>query len=377
MPFLGKTPAQGFVNSVTKDDFTPNGTTTAFTLSKSPATVNEIEVYVGNVRQEPTDAYSVSGTTLTMTEAPATGTNFYVMHIGGTTQSSTTLPGGSVVPGALSVSGDLAVDTSAFFVDASTNKVGIGTASPSQELDISSTNPAVRLTDTTTSGLYHDLVSFGNDLRFSADGGDVQADTNIEFYVDNAEKMRITSDGHVGIGTTPATTFHAKRDNDNQLTATIENNGSATTGRHVLKLISSGTGSGTKLLELQSAGGSTTRLEVLADGRGLSQFTAKAWMRYDQDHNIVRDSHNVSSVTDHSLGVFTMNFSNNMGNNHYCVQATGHYGGSTNDMGIIQWADQSDLTTSSAKFYFISQINNGTSGTLYDVEEAMILIFGD
>ena len=107
MPFLGKTPAQGFVNSVTKDDFTPNGTTTAFTLSKSPATVNEIEVYVGNVRQEPTDAYSVSGTTLTMTEAPATGTNFYVMHIGGTTQSSTTLPGGSVVPGALSVSGTL------------------------------------------------------------------------------------------------------------------------------------------------------------------------------------------------------------------------------------------------------------------------------
>ncbi len=36
MPFLGKTPAQGFVNSVTKDDFTPNGTTTAFTLSKAP-----------------------------------------------------------------------------------------------------------------------------------------------------------------------------------------------------------------------------------------------------------------------------------------------------------------------------------------------------
>jgi hypothetical protein len=122
------------------------------------------------------------------------------MHIGGTTQSSTTLPGGSVVPGALSVSGDLAVDTSAFFVDASTNKVGIGTASPGQELDISSTNPAVRLTDTTTSGLYHDLVSFGNDLRFSADGGGVEADTNIEFFIDNSEKMRITSDGFV---TTP------------------------------------------------------------------------------------------------------------------------------------------------------------------------------
>ena len=88
MPFLGKTPAQGFVNSVTKDDFTPNGTTTAFTLSKSPATVNEIEVYVGNVRQEPTDAYSVSGTTLTMTAAPASGVNFYVLFIAGVHESA-------------------------------------------------------------------------------------------------------------------------------------------------------------------------------------------------------------------------------------------------------------------------------------------------
>ena len=125
MPFLGKTPAQGFVNSVTKDDFTPNGTTTAFTLSKAPATVNEIEVYVGNVRQEPTDAYSVSGTTLTMTEAPATGTNFYVMHIGGTTQSSTVLPGGSTVPGALSVSGAL---TSGALTAASVTSTGNVTA---------------------------------------------------------------------------------------------------------------------------------------------------------------------------------------------------------------------------------------------------------
>jgi hypothetical protein len=102
MPFIGKTPAQGFVNSVTKDDFTPNGTTTAFTLSKTPATANEIEVYVGNVRQEPTSSYSVSGATLTMTEAPATGTNFYVMHIGGTTQSSTVVGDGTVTSAKLS-----------------------------------------------------------------------------------------------------------------------------------------------------------------------------------------------------------------------------------------------------------------------------------
>ena len=309
MPFLGKTPAQGFVNSVTKDDFTPNGTTTAFTLSKSPATVNEIEVYVGNVRQEPTDAYSVSGTTLTMTEAPATGTNFYVMHIGGTTQSSTTLPGGSVVPGALSVSGDLAVDTSAFFVDASTNKVGIGTASPGQELDISSTNPAVRLTDTTTSGLYHDLVSFGNDLRFSADGGGVQADTNIEFYIDNAEKMRITS-----------------------------------------------------------------------DGRGLSQFTAKAWVNFNGSGTLaVNDSHNVSSVTDHEVGNYSINFANNMANANYSSTITSGNWETTNEDSYTAaslYDTSSGQTTAKQKFRTIRLRFDGNT-VFKDPKTVCATFFGD
>jgi len=81
-------------------------------------------------------------------------------------------------------------------IDSSGN-VGIGTSSPSQELDISSANPAVRLTDTSTSGLYHEVVSYGNDLRFSADGGNVEGSTNIEFFIDGDEKMRIESNGRI------------------------------------------------------------------------------------------------------------------------------------------------------------------------------------
>ena len=87
MPFLGKSPTAGFA-SIVKDDLTPDGSTTAFTLSKQVANANDIAVFVGNVRQEPTDAYSVSGTTLTMTAAPASGLNFYVLHIAGTLESS-------------------------------------------------------------------------------------------------------------------------------------------------------------------------------------------------------------------------------------------------------------------------------------------------
>ena len=79
MPYLGNQPAANFA-SVTKDTFSGNASTTAFTLSKA-ATTNGVAVFVENVRQIPTTAYSVSGTTLTFTAAPPSGTNnIYVLH---------------------------------------------------------------------------------------------------------------------------------------------------------------------------------------------------------------------------------------------------------------------------------------------------------
>jgi hypothetical protein len=80
MPYVGNSPASNFA-SVTKDTFSGDGSTVAFTLSKA-ATTNGVAVFVENVRQEPTTAYAVSGTTLTFTAAPvsASGNNIYVMH---------------------------------------------------------------------------------------------------------------------------------------------------------------------------------------------------------------------------------------------------------------------------------------------------------
>ena len=95
MPFIGTTPTQGFVSAVNKQSFTGNGSTTAFTLSHSVSNANDLEVFVGNVRQEPTAAYSAAGTTLTMTEAPATGLNFYVIFKN-KAQVTTTPPDNSV-----------------------------------------------------------------------------------------------------------------------------------------------------------------------------------------------------------------------------------------------------------------------------------------
>ena len=61
--------------------FNGDGSTTDFTLDSAPNSTLDIEVFVGNVRQDPNSAYTVSGTTLAFTGAPPSGTNnIYVVH---------------------------------------------------------------------------------------------------------------------------------------------------------------------------------------------------------------------------------------------------------------------------------------------------------
>jgi hypothetical protein len=65
-----------------KDTFSGNGSTTAFTMSIAPASVNAIIVVVSGITQDPS-TYTISGTTLTFSGAPPTGTsNISVRHLG-------------------------------------------------------------------------------------------------------------------------------------------------------------------------------------------------------------------------------------------------------------------------------------------------------
>ena len=80
MPYLG-TAAQGTFGTGTKDRFSGDNSNTSFTMSRSVGNANDIDVFVENVRQEPSIAYTVSGTTLSFTGTPATGSNnIYVVH---------------------------------------------------------------------------------------------------------------------------------------------------------------------------------------------------------------------------------------------------------------------------------------------------------
>ena len=132
MPYLGNTPSTSF-STVVKDTF--NGGSTAYTLSKV-ATTNSVSVFVENVRQEPTSAYSVSGTTLTFTATSPSGTgNIYVLHMNPTTTTThpaaqnLTAVDGTFTGAFTSVGIDDNADATSITIDSSEN-VGIKTTTP-------------------------------------------------------------------------------------------------------------------------------------------------------------------------------------------------------------------------------------------------------
>ena len=80
MSYIGNTPSETF-HTATSQVFDGDGSTTAFTLEKRVNRAEDLEVFVNNIQQQPTVAYSANNTTLTFTEAPDSATgNIYVVY---------------------------------------------------------------------------------------------------------------------------------------------------------------------------------------------------------------------------------------------------------------------------------------------------------
>ena len=85
MPFIGNQPALSYT-SFAKQDFTTSATT-SYTLDNPVANANELALFINFVRQEPTTAYSASGTSLTLTVATSASDDMYCVYLGKAVQT--------------------------------------------------------------------------------------------------------------------------------------------------------------------------------------------------------------------------------------------------------------------------------------------------
>lgn len=205
-----------------------NGSTTAFTLSIAPASVNSIDVQISGVSQSP-QTYSVSGTTLTFSAAPPSGTNNIVVRHLGVAGIPNVPSAGSVVPSSIGTGYSL-WNLSGSDINYTAGNVGIGTSSPGAKLDVGgnakftgvSTNAvSISTTNTNNSGYYtlnaygtngdgvtgwanstvfESIPASGGNFALSAYGGTMIFQTG----TGRTERMRIDSSGNLLVGTTVA-----------------------------------------------------------------------------------------------------------------------------------------------------------------------------
>ena len=193
--------------------FNGDGSTTDFTLDVAPASTLDIEVFVGNVRQDPNSAYTLSGTTLSFTGAPPSGTNnIYVVHQAksvGTIDPPATISTAQTFSSTLTASGALTAnggvvfnedsadvdfrvesdnDTHAVFVNGANGNIGLGTASPDADLHIEPT------TGNTNASLV--LSDSGRTQYFRIQNNET-SDTLVVNSADSADVLKIDSAGHI------------------------------------------------------------------------------------------------------------------------------------------------------------------------------------
>jgi hypothetical protein len=205
------------------DSMTGDGSDVTLTLSVAPVSENNVQVYIDGVYQSKSN-YSISGTTLTFTTAPPSGTA--VEAITHTQTSINTPANGSVAPASIA-SGDFYFDTDTLYIDATNNRVGIGTSSPTATLDVTSASSDavfLRSSNATTSNVYitNTNATTGNtaNLYFApannVAGSQISSIAIEDFSVSAnrtadlafstrlngtmSERMRIDSSGNIGIG---------------------------------------------------------------------------------------------------------------------------------------------------------------------------------
>jgi len=119
---------------------------------------------------------------------------------------------------------------------------------------------------------------------------------------------------------------------------------------------------------------STTNLTIKSDGRGLSQFTVKTWVNFNGSGTVaIRDSHNVSSITDRGTGQYSVNFSNALDSADYTADGmSGNITGTTGDSRSVQRDGTWTTTVCQIRVTYA----NGAAGAVTDDSFVGVTVFG-
>jgi len=265
---------QNTFQSLVGKRFNGDGSTTDFTLDVAPGSTLDLEVFVGNVRQDPNSAYTVSGTTLSFTGAPPSGTNnIYVVH-----QAKSV---GTITPGANSVG-----VTELNLSDGSNGQVlqtnGSGTLSFAT-VDTSSATDSFTITGSTPTLTIGDAGAEDTKIVFDGNAQD--------YYIgldDSADDLIIGKGSTVG--TTPIvsmidtgeTKITSTNSGETTPTFNIHTTGNANGAYANLLFTSAGNTTGASIKGLQSSSGNDADLLFFVNNSG----TATQAMRIRFDSNV-------------------------------------------------------------------------------------------
>ena len=205
MSYIGTEPKDIRSFGRTKFDYTATQGQTAFTGADDDGkvlafTVGQIEVYVNGILMDDSDFTTTGTGTVTLASAANLNDvinivsfesnipdNDYVPASGGT------FTGNVTHSGTTTMSGDLTVDTNTLKVDSSNNRVGMGTASPSQRLHVEGTgNQFILLNNSSTNdGMYLKAGTGASSIQTNG-GSHV-----LNFFTSGTERMKIDNSGRV------------------------------------------------------------------------------------------------------------------------------------------------------------------------------------
>jgi hypothetical protein len=308
MAYIGNQPLTA---AFLTDTFSGNGSTVAFTMTVAPANSSSIIVAVTGVLQDPS-TYSVSGTTLTFSAAPPTGTNnISVRYLG--------LPASGVVTTAYRTVTEFTATASQTTFSVPSYTVGY--------VDVYRNGVMLGSADyTATSGTTIVLAS-------GATAGDLVE--VISFYVSSVLNAIPGTAGSVG------TTFLA--------------NASVTNDKLSL------TANASNIMTALNASGSAPI------------YAARAWVNFNGTSTVaIRASGNVTSITDNGTGDYTVNFTTALADANYSANGTAKIVGGTGGQNVRIHNDAyaTSVTTTALKI----QVTNAANAAVADSEMVNIAI---